>query len=183
MTKQVYIPDGQTNVELPNGYSYDGPETVTLTDEQYATIDGDAFTGGYLIDLSGEVAALDASASNLFVYRKRLDLASITAVADLDTFTPGFVGRVQAVQAIVITPVTTAGKAVTLNLEIGTTNLTGGAIALTSANCTPAGAVIAGTAVTAANTFDADDVLTLEPSSITAFTEGAVLFEAILVAT
>lgn len=181
MTKQVYIPTGQTLVELPNGYNYDGPETVTLTDEEYADIDADAFTQGLVVDLASEISPISA-APTLFVYRQRLELADITGVADLDTFTPGFAGSVASCRAIVATAVTTAAKAVSLNLEIGTTNLTGGVVALTSANCTPVGAVVNGSAVTADNVFTATDVLTLEPASITAFAEGAVIFEALLVA-
>jgi hypothetical protein len=59
-----------------------------------------------------------------------------------------------------------------LNLEINAVNLTGGVISLTSANCTPLGAVIAGTAITANNTFGATDTISVEASSVTAFVEG-----------
>lgn len=100
-------------------------------------------------------------------------LAGITAAGDVATFTPGFAGRVESVQFTIQTAVTTAAKAASLNLEIGSTNLTGGVVALTSANCTPAGATVAGTAVTAANVFTATDVLTVEAASVTAFVEGS----------
>lgn len=91
----------------------------------------------------------------------------------LTTFTPGFPGKILNVSFAVTTAVTTADKAATLNFEINTTNLTGGVISLTSANCTPLGAVVAGTAITANNTFDADDTISVEASSVTAFSEGA----------
>ena len=69
-------------------------------------------------------------------------------------------------------PVTTAAKLSTLNMEIGTTNTTGGAIALTSANCTPAGVLVAGTAITAANTGSSSDTISIEAASTTTFIEG-----------
>lgn len=90
----------------------------------------------------------------------------------LTNFTPGFPGRIVSAAFAVIDPVTTADKAATLNLEIGTLNLTGGVISLTSANCTPLGAVIAGTAITANNTFGATDTISVEASGVTSFVEG-----------
>lgn len=105
---------------------------------------------------------------------------ALAGVADgdvLTTFTPGFAGKIVKMDFAVTTKVTTASKATTLNAEIGTTNVTGGVIALTSANCTPLGAVVAGTAITAANSFTASDTVSIEASSTTAFSEGAgVLF-------
>ena len=83
-------------------------------------------------------------------------------------------GRITSIDAFVSTVATTGSKASTLNLEINSTNLTGGAVALTSANCTPLGAKIAGSAVTAANTFVTGDTLSVEASSTTAFAEGAI---------
>lgn len=103
-----------------------------------------------------------------------ITLANITAAMDVVTnYIPAFAGAITKVSFVVTTPVTTAAKAVTLNLEIGTTNLTGGVISLTSANCTPLGAVIDGTAITANNTFGASDSISVEATSVTAFTEGA----------
>lgn len=91
----------------------------------------------------------------------------------LTTWTPGFAGTIHKVSFAVTDPATTAAKAAALNLEIGTTNVTGGVVSLTSANCTPLGAVVDGTAITAANTFGASDTLSVEASGVTAFVEGA----------
>ena len=103
-----------------------------------------------------------------------ITLAQITGAGDvLTTWTPGFAGRIVKAAFAVTTVVTTAAKAATLNLEIGTTNLTGGTIALTSANCTPLGAVVAAAAITAGNRFAASDTVSVEASSVTAFAEGA----------
>ena len=71
-------------------------------------------------------------------------------------------------------PVTTGSKATTLNVEIDTVNATGGAIALTSANQTPIGAIVEqGTAFSAGNTGTPTSVIDIEAASTTAFAEGA----------
>lgn len=96
-------------------------------------------------------------------------------IADGDivsTWVPGFAGRIVDVDWIQGEPVTTASKLSTLNLEIGTTNVTGGTLSLTSATCTPLGIVVAGAAITAANHFTATDTISIEASSTTAFAEG-----------
>lgn len=102
-----------------------------------------------------------------------ITLAQLANGDVLTAWTPGFSGKIVKVEFAVTVPVTTAAKAATLNLEIGTTNLTGGVVSLTSANCTPLGAVIAGTAVTAANSFGPTDTLSVEAASVTTFVEGA----------
>lgn len=102
-----------------------------------------------------------------------VNLASIAANGDILTnYTPGYKFKILSVDFRVCKAATTAAKAATLNLEIGTTNLTGGVVALTSANCTPAGAAVAGTAVTAANTGTDTDTISVEAASVTAFVEG-----------
>lgn len=102
-----------------------------------------------------------------------ITLANLSNADVLTTYTPGFAGRVKKMSFAVTTAVTTGSKAATLNAEIGTTNLTGGALALTSANCTPLGAVVDATAITAAAGFTATDTLSIEASSVTTFVEGA----------
>ena len=108
------------------------------------------------------------------IFNLPVNLASITGAGDvLTTWTPGFAGKIISLDFAVTVPVTTAAKAATLNAEIGTTNLTGGTVALTSANCTPLGAIVAGAAITAANSFSATDTVSIEAASVTAFSEGA----------
>jgi len=103
-----------------------------------------------------------------------IKLSGITTDGDVVTeYVPGFPGKIQKVAFVVTEKVTTADKAATLNLEIGTTNLTGGLIALTSANCAALGAVIDGTEITDDNVFSATDAISVEASSVTAFAEGA----------
>lgn len=101
-----------------------------------------------------------------------VNLATLANGDILTEYAPGYRFKVLSVDFRVHTAATTGSKLATLNLEIGTTNLTGGAVALTSANCTPAGAAVAGSAVTAANVGSASDVLSVEAASVTAFVEG-----------
>lgn len=100
---------------------------------------------------------------------------TLANVADGDVMTDLVINhafKIIDLDFVVTTKVTTASKATTLNLAIGSTDLTGGAVALTSDNCTPIGAVIAGTAITANNTGAAGDKLSIKASSTTAFSEG-----------
>ena len=80
---------------------------------------------------------------------------------------------VTAAQFRVGSPVTTAAKAATLTVQVNGTAVTGGVISLTSANCTPAGAAVAGTAITALNgTQTPNSTVEVAVSSVTAFAEG-----------
>lgn len=101
-----------------------------------------------------------------------LQLAQLADGEVISTFTPGFRGKITKVEFYVEVAVTTASKLSSLNLEIETTNLTGGVIALTSANCTPKGIAVGGSAVTAANIFTAVQQVSVEASSTTTFIEG-----------
>lgn len=102
-----------------------------------------------------------------------ITLANVADGDVLTTYTPAYKFKVLRVAFAITSAVTTADKATTLNIEIGTTNLTGGEIALTSANCTPLGAVVAGAAITAANTGSSSATISVEASSTTGFVEGA----------
>ena len=100
---------------------------------------------------------------------------SLASVADGDVVTnirPGVNGYITHVEFVTGVAVTTGSKLSTLNLEIGTTNLTGGAVALTSAALTPKGARVAGTRITANNRILRASTLSVEASSTTAFAEG-----------
>jgi hypothetical protein len=161
--------------------------TVAINDDIIVNSSGKliaaANSDGYIIGTALSAASSGEVFSLLITHRGRrrahvfnlpITLANITGAGDVLTdFTPGFSGRIVKTQFSVSTRATTASKAVTLNLEIGTADLTGGTIALTTANCGTLGAVVAGTAVTAANTFSATDTISVEASSVTAFAEGA----------
>lgn len=90
----------------------------------------------------------------------------------LTNFTPGFPGRIVKASLAITDPATTADKAATLNLEINSTNISGGVLSLASANCGTLGAVVNATAISGNNVFDADDTISVEASGVTAFAEG-----------
>lgn len=80
---------------------------------------------------------------------------------------------VTAAQFRVGSPATTAAKLATLTVQVNGVAVTGGVIALTSANCTPAGAAVASTAITANNaTTVPNSTVEVAVSGVTAFVEG-----------
>lgn len=101
-----------------------------------------------------------------------ITLANIADGDIVTTYTVGYKFKVLSASFLVTTAATTPAKGSTLNLEIGTTNLAGGVITLTSANCTPLGNVVAGTAVTGDNTGSASATISVEASATTTFIEG-----------
>lgn len=98
--------------------------------------------------------------------------AAVIANGDLLTnYVPGHKFKILKFDARCAAPVTTAAKASNLNLEINTTNLTGGVIAL--AGLYALGAAQAGTAISGANTGNATDSFSIEAAATTAFVEGS----------
>ena len=96
-------------------------------------------------------------------------------IADGDivtTWTPGFAGTLEKFCYVTNVPASTADKLSTLNLEIGTVNVTGGAIALTTAKIDTLGKVVASSDITAANVFTATDTISVEAATTTTFIEG-----------
>lgn len=70
------------------------------------------------------------------------------------------------------TPATTAAKLATLTARINGTPVTGGVLALTSANMTPTNTRVDSSAITALNTFTAGQTVEAIISAVTAFGEG-----------
>ena len=99
-------------------------------------------------------------------------LSSVASGDVLTNYTPGFAGKLLSISFAVSKPATTASKAATLNVEIDTTDVTGGTVALTTASCDTLGELTAGSSITAANTFTAAQTISVEASSVTAFVEG-----------
>lgn len=163
---------GHSIVDGANKYA-DSSSGITFTTFGASTITYTNNTGATLA--AGSVIKtwipVWASAPEQFIVP--ITLAGVTAADVVTEIRPGVDGYITDVQFVVTTAVTTAAKAATLNLEIGTTNLTGGTVALTSANCTPLGARVAGSRITAANRITKADKLSVEASAVTAFLEGA----------
>lgn len=100
-------------------------------------------------------------------------LASLAANGNILTgWVPGFKGRFLSAKFAIHKAATTASKRADINLEINGVDVTGGVISITSAEATPAGKIISGTAITANNAFDVDDVVDIELSNVTAHVEG-----------
>ena len=146
------------------GFHNATPSVQVTSADQTALTDS---TGGAV---SNATLAATAGVSTISI---PLTLASI-ADGDLVTaFTPGYKFKILAVDFVTTTVASTADKLSTLNVEIGTTNLTGGVVSLTTSSCDTRGEITAGTAVTAANTGTASDTISVEAASTTAFVEGS----------
>lgn len=91
-----------------------------------------------------------------------------------------FDGSLVSVNFRVTAAATTNSKLATLTGQVNATSVTGGVVALTSANCTPIGAQVAGTAITAGNTFTAGQTVGVVVSAVTAFVEGAGIIELVV---
>lgn len=105
-----------------------------------------------------------------------LQLAAMTtAAADLMTnYVPGYAFQLLSLEFVTTTLGTGASASQVINLEIGSTNVTGGVLTLLLADTTPLGAKKAATAITAANTGTASDTLSIEVATGgTVFTAGA----------
>ena len=116
------------------------------------------------------------SPAGVYVMPVALQLAAMTtSAADLMTnFVMPHRGKILGFAFAVTTLGTGSGASQVLNLEIGTTNLTGGVLTLLLADATPLGKVTSATAITGNNTFAAGDTLSIEvAASGTVFTAGA----------
>lgn len=101
-----------------------------------------------------------------------LDLTS----ADFTIATPPYAGTISSISATVVKACTTGTSAsVTLQPKIGTTLTTGGVVTITTTggNGGTAGDVLAGTAITAANTFSESSALKVTATLTGTFTAGS----------
>lgn len=151
-------------------------QTVALT-----SLGGTRPPAGYIVRVESSIVYVEMSAA---IGRKlrghRIVTIPVTLSAHSNSsiaarFTPGHAGHIVKMTASVKTAVTTGSKAATFTPAVATVATTGGAVALTSANCTPVGAKVDGTAITAGAKFGPTDEITIAASSVTAFVEGEVL--------
>lgn len=134
--------------------------------------DGETQAAAFTDNTTGTTTTTLAAGAGIYNLAFDLPLAGITDADILTSFLPGHKFKILAFDFYTTVAVTTGAKASTINLEIGAVDVTGGVIALTSANCTPKGVKVAGTSVTAANTGSATDVISMEATLTTAFVEG-----------
>lgn len=144
-----------------------GASTITITNNSGVT-----WAAGSTVSIWLDIA----DSTDIQVFTFYADLASITAADVIRDFFPRVYGTIEYFGFEVDKAVTTASKLATFNLEIGTTDLTGGVIALTSALATPKGKIIDATAITGANTLVPSSKISLEASAVTAFSEGTGTF-------
>ncbi|KKN57161.1 hypothetical protein LCGC14_0564890 [marine sediment metagenome] len=115
---------------------------------------------------------LKAEQGPLVWFNTYIDLDPITA-ADVFTFTPGFAGAYEQMRFVTEVAGTGSSSAITFNIEIGSTNVSGGTLVLILADTSSVGEVgAASSAVTGNNVFTSTDVLTLEAATVTDFTAG-----------
>lgn len=119
----------------------------------------------------------DAQSGDVVTLAFPINLASVTTTQDVVTdFAPGVDGIIEYFSFVTNVPASTASKTAAFNLEIGTTNVTGGVLTLTTVAANTMGKVTAATAITGANRITARDLLSIEASSVTAFAEGSGTF-------
>ncbi len=186
-TFTVGYPTGTTQASFTTGLAASGHVMFVNDNDKWTNADPGISVsfGASLITITNLTGASLAAGSRIALQFDRadgndvmvlvfpVDLVNITGAGDVVTdFRPGVDGVIENFSFVVNKPVTTGSKLATLNLEIGTTNVTGGTIALTSALATPQGKVIECAAITAANTIGRDDTLSIEAASVTAFSEG-----------
>lgn len=192
VTTHTVAASGKATIKLrgsPGTFMVKTAGAVTVGNRLYAAASGavdDAQTAGCETNLiavsasgaSGDVieAAPVTGAPQVMVLTFPITLANVSAADVVTNWPLTFAGTITAFDFVTVVPVTTGSKAATFNLELNTTNVTGGLIALTSALATPLGAVTSSTAITAANTFASGDTLSIEASSVTAFAEGTGYF-------
>ena len=110
------------------------------------------------------------------MFQVHLPSLGVGASELMTNYTLGYAFKILAVDAVVETVGAGAGATMTINLEIGAVNLTGGVVNPTLANTATAGAVVAGTAVTANNVGTAADTLSIEVAGGgTVFSAGVIV--------
>lgn len=156
------------------------PDLATVISEAATAVIAEKAEIAALVDLTDSTTgtASDTLAATVGIHTVAipLQLASMTtSAADLITaYTPGYAFELLSLEFVTTTLGTGASASQVLNLEIGTTNVTGGVLTLLLADTDTLGKKTAATAITAANTGSASATISLEvAASGTVFTAGA----------
>jgi hypothetical protein len=188
---QIVIASDGSNFGHFKVISFPSSSAVVLEFQDYAgdTATGNTISAGATISPSGSPVSLSAALPNSLTDNStgtasdtiaagvgvstltfHID-AAVIADGDLVTnYVLGYKFKILKFDVRCLKAVTTGAKASTLNLEINTTNLTGGVVLL--AGTYALGAAQAGSAVTGNNTGSATDSISIEASATTAFVEG-----------
>jgi hypothetical protein len=155
----------------PSGLQAAAPTYASLTDN----------SGGTAIAPVSGVGTLPAIVTQTVTIP--VNLSELTAATTLN-IDPGFNGKIAAINFRVgAKPASTASKAATLTVGVAGTPATGGVVALTTAACNAVGAQVAGSAITAGNSFTASQAVDVAISAVTAFVEGDGFIELTLINT
>ncbi|HEV2155410.1 hypothetical protein [Bradyrhizobium sp.] len=192
-TFTVAYPTGFASQQyFDTGLAVPGQGTILLNNSDRYTIAGGGFTlafGGSNITVTntsgvtwsaGTAFTLNIDKQDGNVINTVTIAYNLASIANGALLNPGlrlgFKGTIEYCEAYVQTPATTAAKLSSVNPTINGVDVTGGVMALTSANMTPAGVTVAGSLITGANAFDESAKIGLKASATTAFVEGVVQF-------
>ncbi len=132
------------------------------------------------VELFAASVGTTSTAGVEYLYHPLTSLAtglSTSAIDILTGFTPGFNFKILDFGFVTTVVGAGAGASQTFNIEIGTTNLTGGSLNVTLASTDTIGKITSATAITAANVGTASDTISIEmAASGTVFSSGAGYF-------
>lgn len=134
-----------------------------------------ALPAAFTDNSTGTASNTIAAGVGVFTLALQVDLATLTAAASelLTNYVLGYAFKILSVDFVVGEVGAGAGATMTINLEIGVTNVTGGVVNPTLANTATQGVIVSGTAVTAANVGTAANTLSVEVAAGgTIFTAG-----------
>lgn len=160
LNKNDKIPYGSSGIYI--GISF-GASNITITNHS-----GYNWPIGTRIDLN----LTQKKGNRRVVVMPLPPLSTITAADVVTEFYPGIEGTLEYAEFVTTIAVTTGSKLATFNFEIGTTDVTGLTLGLTSALATPKGIVNGFSLPTAGNALLRASKLSLEASAVTAFVEG-----------
>ena len=127
-----------------------------------------------IVDSSGGTPSATVPATvGIFTLSFFLNLADISNADSITSLVLGYNFKILSMKFVVEKAATTAAKLATLTPYINGSIVTGGVLALTSANCTPKGAVVSASNITALNSGTNAQGFSITGSSVTTFIEGA----------
>lgn len=164
---------GATPVVQPSTYTQTYATAARTVASATAAALTDSTTGTTTTTLAAGVGVYDM----VIPSPANLSTLSTGGVDVVTGFIPGHKFKILSYEFITTVAGTGASASLVFNFEIGTTNLTGGALTLLLADTDTIGKRTAATAITAANTGTSTDTVSLEVAgSGTAFTAGAGFF-------
>lgn len=180
--------DAQIEAALPAGapytlagvarFSRSGSAISVSFDHTARSLGANPGTDGVCQGTNAQEQAGDSGGMYRFFQRLQIHQTAIVSGAG-DRITsyplPPIKGKIGAMRAVISIAPVGVGGTMLLNAEIDGTNVTGGVVTVATGDAV--GAVKAGTAITAANTFSPGSVLDIEAATVTAMTAGEFTLE------